>query len=58
MRLDCGTDDPFYSADKAYVAGFHRPVTSTFQAGAHTTAYWTRMLPAQLRFVGEALGPR
>lgn len=56
VRLDCGTDDPFYAADKAYVAGFHRPVTTTFQPGAHDDASWTRMLPAQLRFVGRALG--
>lgn len=56
VRLDCGTDDPFYAADKAYVAGFHRTITTTFQPGAHDDAYWTRMLPAQLRFVGAALG--
>ncbi len=56
VRLDCGTDDPFYAADKAYLAGFHTPVTHTFQAGAHDAAYWTRMLPAQLAFVGAALG--
>jgi S-formylglutathione hydrolase FrmB len=55
VRLDCGTDDPFCAADRAYVAGFDRPVTSTFQPGAHTPAYWTRMLPAQLAFVGAAL---
>ncbi len=58
VRVDCGTDDPFFSADKAYVAGFDRPVTSTFQPGAHNSSYWTRMLPAQLAFVGRALGPR
>jgi len=51
VRLDCGTDDPFYDANRAYVAGFDRPITSTFQPGAHDAAYWTRMLPAQLRFV-------
>ena len=56
MRVDCGTDDPFYDADRAYVRGFTRPVVSTFQPGAHDAAYWTRMLPAQLRFVGRALG--
>jgi pimeloyl-ACP methyl ester carboxylesterase len=58
VRLDCGTDDPFYPADKAYVAGFRRPVTTTFQPGAHDEAYWTRMLPAQLSFVGRALGSK
>jgi S-formylglutathione hydrolase FrmB len=55
VRVDCGTDDPFYAADKAYVAGFHRPVTATFRAGGHDPAYWTRMLPAQLAFLGRAL---
>ncbi|MFZ2014429.1 MAG: alpha/beta hydrolase-fold protein [Nocardioides sp.] len=56
VRVDCGTDDPFYDADRTYVRGFSRPVVSTFQPGAHDAAYWTRMLPAQLRFVGRALG--
>jgi S-formylglutathione hydrolase FrmB len=56
VRVDCGTDDPFYPADKSYVAGFDRPVTSTFEPGAHDTGYWTRMMPAQLAFVGAALG--
>ena len=57
VRLDCGNDDPFCAADRAYVAGFDRPVTSSFQPGAHTPAYWTRMMPAQLAFVGRALDP-
>lgn len=56
LRLDCGTDDPFCPADRAYVAGFARSVTSTFTEGAHDPAYWTRMLPAQLEFVGRGLG--
>ena len=55
VRVDCGTDDPFYSADRAYVAGFDRPVTSTFGHGNHDPAYWTRLMPAQLAFVGSAL---
>lgn len=56
VRLDCGTEDPFCSADRAYVAGFRRPVTSTFEDGAHDAAYWTRMMPAQLAFLGGRLG--
>jgi S-formylglutathione hydrolase FrmB len=55
VRVDCGTDDPFYPADRAYVAGFRRPVAATFQPGAHDPAYWTRMLPAELAFAGRAL---
>jgi enterochelin esterase-like enzyme len=55
VRVDCGTDDPFYPADRAYVEGFGRPIVSTFQPGGHDAAYWTRMVPAQLAFVGLAL---
>jgi dienelactone hydrolase len=55
VRVDCGREDPFYSADRAYAAGFDRPITSTFQDGAHEPEYWTRMLPAQLAFVGRRL---
>lgn len=55
VRLDCGREDFFFSSDRAYVEGFRRPVTSTFTDGAHDAAYWTRMMPAQLRFLGHAL---
>jgi hypothetical protein len=55
VRLDCGREDPFYAADRAYLDGFDRPVTSTFEDGAHEPAYWTRMLPAQLAFLGRGL---
>jgi dienelactone hydrolase len=55
VRVDCGREDPFYPADRTYVDGFDRPVTSTFEDGAHDAAYWTRMVPAQLEFVGRAL---
>jgi S-formylglutathione hydrolase FrmB len=55
VRLDCGTEDPFFPDDKAYVAGFGRPVTATFEDGGHDAAYWTRMMPAQLAFLGAAL---
>jgi enterochelin esterase-like enzyme len=56
VRLDCGTEDPFYADDRAYVEGFPRKITSTFGPGGHDPAYWTRMMPAQLDFVGRALG--
>jgi len=55
VRVDCGREDPFYSADRAYVAGFDHPITSSFQDGAHEPEYWTRMLPAQLAFVGRRI---
>jgi S-formylglutathione hydrolase FrmB len=55
VRVDCGREDPFYPADRTYVAGFDRPIVATFEDGAHDPAYWTRMLPAQLAFVGRRL---
>jgi S-formylglutathione hydrolase FrmB len=55
VRLDCGTEDPFCPADRAYVAGFDRRVASSFEDGAHDAAYWTRMLPRQLAFIGRHL---
>ena len=56
VRIDCGREDPFFPADRAYVDGFDRPVTSSFEDGAHDAAYWTRMVPRQLAFVGRCLG--
>ena len=57
VRIDCGTGDPFYRDVQDYVAGFPdgAGVTSTFEPGAHDAAYWRRMLPAQLAFLGQRL---
>jgi enterochelin esterase-like enzyme len=57
VRIDCGQDDPFHDATRAYAAGFpkaQQPLVG-FQPGVHELAYWRRMAPAQLRFVGEHL---
>lgn len=58
VRVDCGTGDPFYRDVEDYVAGFPTAadVTSSFEPGAHDPAYWRRMLPAQLAFLGAAVG--
>ena len=54
VRVDCGTGDPLYREVEALVDGFpdDADLTSTFEPGAHNTAYWRRMLPAQLEFLG------
>jgi S-formylglutathione hydrolase FrmB len=58
VRIDCGTGDPFYRDVQDYAgafpAGAH--LVSTFEPGAHSTAYWRRMLPAQLAFLGGGVG--
>jgi S-formylglutathione hydrolase FrmB len=58
VRVDCGTGDPFYRDVEDYVAGFpaEAAVTSSFEPGAHDPAYWRRMLPDQLAFLGAAVG--
>lgn len=57
VRIDCGTGDPFYRDVEDYVAGFPdgADVTHTFEPGAHDPAYWRRMVPAQLAFLGARL---
>jgi hypothetical protein len=58
VRIDCGTGDPFYRDVRDYVDGFpsDADVTSTFEPGGHNPAYWRRMLPAQVDFLGRHLG--
>ncbi|HEY0951340.1 alpha/beta hydrolase [Nocardioides sp.] len=60
VRVDCGTGDPFYRDVQDYVAGFAEDadVTSSFEPGAHAPAYWRRMLPDQLAFLGAAVAPQ
>jgi S-formylglutathione hydrolase FrmB len=57
VRVDCGTGDPFFRDVQDYVDGFPdgAEVTYSFQPGAHDPAYWRRMLPDQLAFLGSWL---
>lgn len=60
VRIDCGTGDPFYRDVQDYAHAFSAGagLVSTFEPGAHSTAYWRRMLPAQLAFLGRGVGSR
>ena len=54
LRLDCGRDDPFVDAVRAFAARvdgaeLHVP------PGFHDTATWRRMAPDQANFLGRAL---
>ncbi len=53
VRIDCGRGDPFFRANEAFVDDLDAEVH--FEAGAHETAYWTRVLPAELTWLGETL---
>jgi len=56
VRIDCGKGDPFLRSVEDYVDGFDGSVTAIFDAGGHDEGYWRRVLPGQLRFLGNALG--
>jgi S-formylglutathione hydrolase FrmB len=51
VRVDCGRDDPFVDATKAFVDGLPKRPAGGFQPGAHTAGYWRRMVPEQFEFL-------
>jgi enterochelin esterase-like enzyme len=54
----CGTEDPLLYAAKALVEQTH-PAQTSIASGAHDNAYWRRVLPDVLFFVGTRLsGPK
>jgi enterochelin esterase-like enzyme len=55
VRVDCGTGDGFYPAARDYARSLTPPPAGGFQPGAHDLAYWRRMAPAQLQFIGHHL---
>ena len=57
LRMDCGEDDPFAAANRAFVEGMRPHPEGGVQPGAHTDGYWRRMLPEHLTFIGRLLGP-
>lgn len=55
VRVDCGTEDPFYAANVTYAQGFSSGVTTRFGPGGHTTEYWRGHAVSQLTWVGPRL---
>jgi hypothetical protein len=52
VRLDCGRQDPFYEADKAFVEALRQPPAGGFSPGGHNDAFWSRVAPAEIDWVG------
>mgnify|MGYP001793090092 CR=1 FL=1 len=50
VRLDCGRDDPFIAANRAF-AGVLLNAAVTFDAGSHTEEYWTAHAGAQMSWL-------
>jgi len=54
VRLDCGRNDPFIVANRAFARGLPDAV-ATFDAGAHTEEYWTAHAGAQMSWLRKRL---
>ena len=52
VRLDCGRDDPFVVANRAFVRELPG-ATVAFDAGAHTEEYWTAHAGAQMSWLAK-----
>jgi enterochelin esterase-like enzyme len=56
LRIDCGKQDPFYGYVTYLEAALPQPPTGGYSPGGHTADYWTRVAPAEAKFIGRALG--
>jgi S-formylglutathione hydrolase FrmB len=52
VRIDCGRQDPFCEADRAFAAALPRPPAGGFTPGGHNDDYWSRVAPAEIDWVG------
>ena len=52
VRVDCGRQDPFYDADVAFTQALPEPPAGGFEPGGHNDAYWSRVAPAEIDWVG------
>lgn len=55
IRIDCGYDDPFYAATKAFVAQLPNPPAGGFSPGGHDPAFWSAQLPGELAWIAPLL---
>jgi hypothetical protein len=55
LRVDCGYDDPFYSATKQFIAQLPNPPAGGFSEGGHNSTYWTSQIPAQVAWMAPLL---
>jgi hypothetical protein len=55
VRIDCGRQDPFYEADVAFAEALTEPPAGGFTPGGHNDAYWMRVAPAEIDWIGARL---
>ncbi len=56
VRIDCGTDDGFWGYVTHLTTVLPEPAAGGFSAGGHGGGYWREVAPAEVEFVGQALG--
>jgi pimeloyl-ACP methyl ester carboxylesterase len=54
VRVDCGSGDPFYDNDRAFVAALPTPPEGSWFRGCHNGDSWRLVAPAQIAFLGQA----
>jgi pimeloyl-ACP methyl ester carboxylesterase len=54
VRVDCGSDDPFYDASKEFVARLPGRPYGSFGQGFHDAAYWRTVAPEQVKTIAGA----
>jgi enterochelin esterase-like enzyme len=55
VRVDCGADDSFADAARAFADRLPHPNPGAFTAGFHDAAYWRSVAPAEIATIGAAL---
>ena len=55
LRVDCGRSDPFYRSARAFAARLVERPAGGFGRGAHDSAYWRSVAPAELTFLGHRI---
>jgi hypothetical protein len=55
VRVDCGKQDPFYEADKAFAEALPEEPQGGFDPGGHSDAYRRRGAPPEMDFIAAAL---
>ena len=55
VRIDCGKSDAFAERARDFRAALATTPAGGLTPGCHDNAYWTRMVPEQLAFIGRRL---
>jgi enterochelin esterase-like enzyme len=55
LRIDCGNDDPFYSATQQFIAQLPHPPAGGFSPGGHNAAFWSSQLTGELTWAAPLL---